>query len=44
MLPHSEVNYEDMMKILEKVHVYVPSKDVQKKISFADEKGSDQNR
>lgn len=41
MLPHSEVNYEDMMKILKKVHVYVPSKYVQKEITFTDEKGSE---
>ena len=41
VLPHSELNYEDMIKVLEKIHVYVPSKDVEREFKIPSEEGSE---
>ena len=40
-MPHSEVNYEDMIKVLEKMHTYVPSKDVEREFKIPNEEGPD---
>ena len=39
MLPHSEVSYEDIIKVLEKAHGYVPAKDVERKLTVPNEEG-----
>ena len=40
VLPHSEIDYEDMIKILEKVQMYVPSKDVEREMLVPDQAGA----
>lgn len=39
VLPHSEISYEDMIKVLEKVHVYVPSKDMERRVTVPNKEG-----
>lgn len=39
MLPHSEISYEDIIKVLEKIHKYVPAKDVERRLTLPNEEG-----
>ena len=39
VLPHSEINYEDMIKVLEIVQGYAPSTDVERELVVPDQSG-----
>lgn len=41
MLPCSEIKYEDMIKCLEDIQVYVPSKEVEREVTIPNKTGPD---
>ena len=41
MLPYSEVKYEDMIKCLEDIYVYVPSTDIEREVTVPNKSGPD---
>ena len=41
MLPYSEVKYEDMIKCLEDIQVYVPSTDIEREVTIPNKSGPD---
>lgn len=41
MLPYSEINYEDMIKCLEAIQVYVPATDVEREVTIPNKTGPD---
>ena len=41
MLPYSEIKYEDMIKCLEDIQVYVPSKEVEREVTIPNKTGPD---
>ena len=41
MLPYSEIKYEDMIKCLEDIQVYVPSTDIEREVTVPNKSGPD---
>ena len=41
MLPYSEIKYEDIIKCLEDIQVYVPSTDIEREVTILNKSGPD---
>ena len=41
MLPYSEIKYEGMIKCLEDIQVYVPSREVEREVTIPNKTGPD---